>query len=132
MLVVHRVISFWFWFLCFWNMSFFVFVLDVIFCVTIFVFIFQDTVWLVNSSWCVHCCFIHQFYWVSDHCGSGFSRWYYFVRKRYRYKLVVSTSFWSRLLNFSSVLTTKKKHSQIFCVVNVLMRCWYADGSWEN
>ena len=47
--------------------------------------------------------------------------------KSCRYKLVVSTSFWSRLMN---VLTTKK-YSNIFWVVNVLMRCGYADGSCE-
>ena len=30
------VLSFWFWSLCFWNMSFFVFILDAIFCGTFF------------------------------------------------------------------------------------------------
>ena len=33
--------------------------------------------------------------------------------KNCRYKLVVSTSFWSWLLNVTSVLTTKKIHSDI-------------------
>ena len=48
-----------------------------------------------------------------------------------RYKLVVSTSFWSWLLIVSSVLTTKKIHSDnFFCVVYVLMRCGPAGGSW--
>ena len=75
------VLSFWFWSLCFWNMSFFVFILNAIFCGTIF-FIFQDFVWLVKSSWCVHCCSIHLFYWVSDLCRSGFGLWWFFVRKK--------------------------------------------------
>ena len=68
------VLSFWICSLCFWNMSFFVFVLDAIFYGTNF-FIFQDTVWLVKSSWCVQYCSIHQFYWVSDRCRSGFALW---------------------------------------------------------
>ena len=55
------VLSFYFAYLCFWNMSFFVFFFDAIFCGTIF-FIFEDSVWLVKSSWCVHCCFIRQIY----------------------------------------------------------------------
>ena len=38
-------------------------------------FIFQDTVWLVKSSWCVHYCSIHQFSRVSDRCRSGFALW---------------------------------------------------------
>ena len=51
--------------------------------------------------------------------------------KSCRYKLVVSTSFWSRLLIVSSVLTTKKYTATIFfCVVYVLMRCGPAGGSW--
>ena len=55
----------------------------------------------------------------------------FFPEKICRYKLVVSTSFWSWLLNVSSVLTTKKIHSEFFfCVVYVLMRCGPAGGSW--
>ena len=107
------VLSFRFWSLCFWNMSFFVFILDAIFCGTNF-FIFQDIVWLVKSSWCVHCCFVHQFWWISDHCRSGISRWFFFLQKSCRYKLVVSTSFWSWLLNASSVLTSLKYTAIIF------------------
>ena len=30
------VLCFWFWFLCFWNLSFYVFILDAIFCSTLF------------------------------------------------------------------------------------------------
>ena len=49
-------------------------------------------------------------------------------KKSCLYKLVVSTSFWSWLLN---VLTTKKYSGSFFWVVNVLMRCGYADCSWD-
>ena len=55
----------------------------------------------------------------------------FFVRKICRHKLVVSTSFWSWLLNVSSVLTTKKYSDNFFLFVNVLKRFGYADGSWE-
>ena len=40
-----------------------------------------------------------------------------------RYKLVVSTSFWSRLLNVSSVLTSLKYTAIFFGVVNALWVC---------
>ena len=76
-----RVPSFRFWFSCFWNMLFFVFILDAIFCGTNF-FIFQGIVWLVKSSWCVQCCSIPQFYWVSDRRRSGFALWWFFFRKK--------------------------------------------------
>ena len=72
---------------CFWNMSFFVFILDAIFCGTSF-FIFQDTVWLVKSSWCVHCCSIQQFYCVSFRCRSEFALWWFLVRKK------LSSQYW--------------------------------------
>ena len=121
------VLSFWFWSLCFWNMSFFVFVLDAIFCGTN-VFIFQDTVWLVKSSWCVHYCSIHQFYWVRDRCRSGFALWCFFIRKSCRHKLVVSTSFWSWLLNVSSALTSLKYAALLFWFFNALWVCWLFMG----
>ena len=48
----------------------------------------------------------------------------FFSEKSCRYKLVVSTSFWSRLLNVSSVLTSLKYTATIFlgyqCVVGLL------------
>ena len=47
-----------------------------------FFFIFQDSVWLVKKSWCVHCCSIHRFYWPSDRCRRGFALWWFFVRKK--------------------------------------------------
>ena len=46
-----------------------------------------------------------------------------------RHKLVVSTSFWSWLLNVSSVLTSLKYTATIF--FGLLMRFGYDDGSWE-
>ena len=150
-----RRLSFWMLFLCFWYMSFFVFILDAIFlwysffqfsehcvasglgywmvlqfwhlwstqrrflvfqCVVVmlkvhestkfltldfmflkyvffcvhpwcnflwynFFFIFQDYVWLVKSSCCVHCCSIHRVYWYSDRWGSEFAMWCFFVQK---------------------------------------------------
>ena len=45
-----------------------------------------------------------------------------------RHKLVVSTSFWSWLLNVSSVLTSLKYTSIFF---ELLLRCVLADSSWE-
>ena len=122
------VLGFRFWSLCFWNMSFFVFILYAIFCVTNF-FIFQDIVWLVKPSWCVHYCSIHQFYWVSDRCRSGFAPWSFFIpKKNCRHKLVVSTSVWSRLLNVYSVLTSLKYAALFFWFVNALWVCWLFIG----
>ena len=69
-------------------------------------FSFFWTVWLGKKSWCVHCCSIH---WFSNlaivteadlRCGDFLSE------KSCRHKLVVSTGFWSWLLNVSSVLTS--------------------------
>ena len=110
----------------FLNYDFFVFVLDAIFCGTTF-FILQDTVWLVKKSWWVHCCSNHQFYWLSDCCGSGFALWWSLSERICRHKLVVSTSFWSWLLNASLVLTFEK-HSDIFCGVSALWVCWHFMG----
>ena len=44
------------------------------------------------------------------------------------HKLVVSTSFWSWLLNISSVLTSLKYTATFF---GFLMRSGFADSSWE-
>ena len=116
---------------------FFVFLKYVIFCVYPwcdllwynFFFIFQDTVWLVKSSWCVHCCSIHQFYWVSDRCRSGSALWWFFVRKNLSSKLVVFTSVCSWLLNVSSILTSLK-YTATFLVVNALwVVCWQFMGA---
>ena len=111
----------------FLNYDFFVFVLYAIFCGTIF-FILQDTVLLVKKSWWVHCCSNHRFYWLSDCCGSGFLLWWSLSERICRHKLVVSTSFWSWLLNVSSVLTSLKTTATFF---GVLVRCGFAENSWE-
>ena len=90
-----------------------------------FFFILQDTVWLVKKSWWVHCCSNHRFYWLSDCWGSGFLLWWSLSERICRHKLVVSTSFWSWLLNVSSVLTSMKYTATFSWVVNAF---W---GSWE-
>ena len=120
-------LSFWFWSLYFWNMSIFVFVLDAIFCGTNF-FIFQDSVWLVKKSWWVHCCSNHQFHWVRDRCRSGFVLWWFLSEESCRHKLVVSTTFWSWLMNASSVLTSLKWAALICWLVNALWVCWLFMG----
>ena len=51
-----------------------------------------------------------------------------FFPKKICHKLVVSTSFWSWPLNASSVLTCLKYAALRF---GLLMRCGYADCSWE-
>ena len=88
------------------------------------IFVFQDSVWLVKTSWCVNYSSIHQFYWVSDHRGSGFVLWWIFVRHKKCHKLVVSTSFWSWLLNVSSVLTSLKITATHFWVDIALWVGW--------
>ena len=55
-------------------------------------------------------------------------RWVFMSEKSCRHKLVVSTSFWSWLLNVFSVLTSLKYTATIFWL---LMRCEYDDGSYE-
>ena len=92
------------------------------------IFSFFRTVWLVKSSWCVHCCSIHQFSWVSDRCRSGFALWYFLSEKSCRHKLVASTSFWSWLLNASSILTSLKYAALLFWFVNALWVCWLFMG----
>ena len=76
----------------FWVLDFALFVTEIChflclslmryFVVQVF-FIFQDTLWLVKSSWCVHCCSIQQFHWVSFRCRSEFALWWFFVRKKF-------------------------------------------------
>ena len=51
-----------------------------------------------------------------------------FLTEESCHKLVVSTSFWSWLLNASSVLTSLKYTATFF---GLLMRCGYAGCSWE-
>ena len=54
---------------------------------------------------------------VELRCGDFLSE------KSCRYKLVVSTSFWSRLLNVSSVLTSLKYAALLFWFVNAFWVC---------
>ena len=54
MLTVHESTKFMILVFMFLKYLFFVFILDAIFCGTNFS-VFQDTVWLVKSSLCVHC-----------------------------------------------------------------------------
>ena len=79
--LIMGLLRFGFWYFCFWNMSFFVFILNAIFCGTNF-FSFQDSVWVVKKSWWVHRCSNHQYYWVSDRCRSGFALRWFFVRRK--------------------------------------------------
>ena len=101
------VLGFGFWCLCFWNMSFFLSSSLMRFFV-VQIFSFSRTMWLVKKCWWVHCCSNHQIYWLSDRCRSGFALWWSLSEGSFRHKLVVSTSFWSWLLNVSSVLTSLK------------------------
>ena len=102
-------------------MSIFVFVLDAIFCGTIF-FIFQDTVWLVNL--------LDKFIVVPFISSTRLAlvaeavcSVIIFVQKSCRHKLVVSTRFWSWLRNASSVLTSLKYAALLFWSVNALWVC---------
>ena len=91
-----------------------------------FFLIFQDSVWLVKKSWCVHCFSIHLFYyWISDRRRIRYALWWVFVRKSCRHKLVVSTSFWYWLLNVSSVQTSLKYTATIFWVANEMWVCYW-------
>ena len=51
-----------------------------------------------------------------------------FLSEKSCHELVVSTSFWSWLLNVSSVLTSLKYTAVFFWA---LLRCGFADRSWE-
>ena len=111
---------------CFWPVSeichFLCLSLMRSFVVQIFL-IFQDPVWLVKSSWCVHCCTIHPFYWVTDRCRSEFALWWFFVRKKlssqigsFHWLLVLATECFFSFDIFEI-------HSDIFWVVNALWVC---------
>ena len=118
------VLSFGFWSLCFWKMSFFVFVLDAIFCGTNF-FIFQVTVWLVKSSWCDHCCSIHQVSWVSDRFIREFALWWFFVRKSCRHS-TGSFFFLVLTIRYSFSFHKFERHRCLFGVENAFFSCyWY-------
>ena len=97
-------------------------------------FHFQDIVWLVKSFWCVHCCSIHQFYWVSDRCRSEFVLWWFFVRKN------LSSKYWQFFFLFGRdyqtfLVSIKLKDRAVFlglimhfftclCYLGVLNNCF--------
>ena len=125
------VLSFWFLSLYFWNMSFFVFILDAIFCGTFF-FFFQDSVWLVKSSWCVHCCTIHKFFWVSDSCRSEFALWWFFVRKK------LSSQYWQFFflfrLDYQTILVfiSLRDRAAFLGLIMRFFTCWCYLGLLNN
>ena len=127
MLTVHWTSGFRILIFLFLKYVFFVFILDAIFCGTYF-FIFQDIVWLVKKFWWVDCCSNHQFYLISDRCRGGFALGDFFSEESCRQKLVVSTSFWSWLLNASSVLTSLKWAVLLFWFPNMFWVCWLFMG----
>ena len=123
-LTVHVTSGFSILVFMFLKYVFFVFVLDAIFCGTNFL-IFQDTVWLVKSSWYVPFMNSTGLAIVAEadlRCGDFLSE------ENCRHKLVVSTSFWSWLLNVSSVLTSLKCTATTFWIVNALWICWQFIG----
>ena len=88
-------------------------------------FHFYQSVWLILSFWCAHFYSFVKFYWGSGRCTSEFALEYFCLNKVcLNHKLVVSTSFWSWLLNVSSVLTSLKYTATLFSVVNALWVCW--------
>ena len=98
------------------------------FCGTNF-FIFQGIVWLVKSSWCVHCCSIHQFYCVSDCCWCEFGLWWFFVRKKIVVTvLAVFLSFCSWLSVITWVFKNLKKWAAFLWSI---MHCLLVIGTWE-
>ena len=126
MLTVHGCTKFLILFFMFLKcFFFFVFVLDAIFCDTIFFSILEDTLWLVKSL--SHPDVFIVFPIISStelaitaeanlRCGD-------FLFEKSCRKVVVSTSFWSWLLSVSSVLTYLKYTATIFWVVNALWVC---------
>ena len=84
--------------------------------------------WLVKSSWFVHCLCIDQFYWVIVRCRSEFALWWFFVRKNCRHS--------AGCFSFFLVLTTR--HSLSFhkferhsCLFGLIMHCSLLNGNWE-
>ena len=107
-------------------MSISVFVLDAIFCGTFFSFSRTvcdllrnldviNVVQLINSTGLL---IVAE---ADLRCGD-------FLSEKTCHKLVNSTSFWSWLLNNFSVLTSLKYTATFF---GLLMRCGFADSSWE-
>ena len=84
-------------------------------------YIFKDIVWLVQSSWFVHYCSIHQFYWVSNRWQSEFALWWFFVRKMLsQIGSFFSFDFFQCFFSFDFFEYT----ARLFWVVNALWICW--------
>ena len=85
--------------------------------------------WLVKKSWCVHCCSIHQFYWVSDSWWSEFALWWFFVRKKIVVTvLAVCLSFWSWLPDITWVYINLKDRAAF---LGLIMHCLLVDDTCE-
>ena len=97
-------------------MSFFVFILDAIFVVQIFSF--SRSVWLVRSLDEFTVVLIINSTWLAIVAEADLRCGDFLSEESCRHKLVVSTSFWSRLLNVSSVLTTKNNSDNFFGLVS--------------
>ena len=84
--------------------------------------------WLVNSSWCHHCCSVHQCHWVSDRCWRDFALWWFFVRKK------LSSQYWQFFFLFGLYYQTFLEFSQIerqSCLFGLIMPCLLVNGTWE-
>ena len=109
--------------------SFFVFILDAIFCGTN-LFIFRTVCGLLGHlSWCLQCCSIHKFTGLAIvaeatwHCGD------FLFEKNCRH----TTG------NFSFFLVFTNRHSLSFhkferqsCLFGLMMPCLLVDGTWER
>ena len=91
-------------------------------------FNFSNIVWLVKSSWYVHCCSNHQLYWVSDCCWSEFALWWFFVRKNVVTVLAVFLSFWSLLPDITWVFINLKERADFLWSI---MYCLLVNSTWE-
>ena len=87
-------------------MSFYVSISDAVFLVES-VSSFDHSVWLILSFRCAHFYSFIQFYWGNGHCISEYELECFYLNK-------VITSFWSWLLNVSSVLTPSKFAATLF------------------
>ena len=124
MLTVHGSTKFLILFFMFLKYVFFVFVLDAIFCGTFFFSSFFRTMcdFLRDLDVFIVVPFINStglaIVAAADlRCGD-------FLSEKICHKLVVSTSFWSWLLNVSSVWTSLKLTATIFWVFNALWVYW--------
>ena len=120
------VLSFWFWSLCFWNMSFFVFILDAIFCGTIFFPYFRTLCgWLSHLYVFIDVRFIRSpgLAIVAEanlRCGD-------FLSGKVVTVLAVF-SFWSWLTDIPWVFINFKDSAAF---LGLIMHCSLVIGSWE-